>query len=77
MSENPSSSQSAGTGVFSASDIPRRMFDRRAQLNSLTRIPSKIPYEELPRAKLELPKRQHRGDYRDSDYPFSLIPEFF
>src|ERR1700730_17495172 len=50
---------------------------RRARLNALTHILSKIPYEELPRAKVELPKRQHRGDYKDSGYPFRLIPEAF
>jgi polyphosphate kinase 2 len=50
---------------------------RRARLNILTHILSKIPYEELPRAKVELPKRQHRGDYKDPDYPFRFIPEVF
>jgi polyphosphate kinase len=50
---------------------------RRARLNILTHILSKIPYEELPRSKIELPKRQHRGDYKDTDYPFRLIPEVF
>ena len=50
---------------------------RRARLNALTHILSKIPYEDLKRAKVELPKRQHRGDYKDPDYPFRLIPEVF
>jgi hypothetical protein len=43
---------------------------RRARLNALTHILSKIPYEKLP-------KRQHRGDYKDPDYPFRVIPEVF
>jgi polyphosphate kinase len=50
---------------------------RRARLNVLTHILSKIPYKKLPRAKVELPKRQHRGDYSDPNYPFRLIPEVF
>jgi polyphosphate kinase 2 len=50
---------------------------RRARLNVLTHLLSKVPYEELPRAKIELPKRQHRGDYEDPDYPFRRIPEVF
>jgi polyphosphate kinase 2 (PPK2 family) len=50
---------------------------RRARLNTLTHILSKIPYEEPPRSKVELPKRQHRGDYKDPDYPFRVIPEPF
>jgi len=50
---------------------------RRARLNALTHILSKIPYKELPRGKVELQKRQHRGDYREPDYPFRVIPEIF
>jgi len=50
---------------------------RRARLNILTHTLSKIPYEEPKRSKVELPKRQHRGDYKDTDYPFRLIPEVF
>jgi polyphosphate kinase len=50
---------------------------RRARLNTLTHILSKIPYEELKRPKVELPKRQHRGDYKDTDYPFRVIPDVF
>ena len=50
---------------------------RRARLNTLTHILSKIPYEEPKRAKVELPKRQPRGDYKDPDYPFRVIPEPF
>jgi polyphosphate kinase 2 (PPK2 family) len=50
---------------------------RRARLNILNHILSKIPYEDLKRPKVELPKRQHRGDYKDTDYPFRVIPEVF
>ncbi len=50
---------------------------RRARLNALTHILSKIPYQELPRSKVKLPKRQEPGDYVDSDYPFRVIPEVF
>jgi polyphosphate kinase len=35
---------------------------RRARLNVLTHILSKIPYEDPKRSKVELPKRQHRSD---------------
>ena len=50
---------------------------RRARVNALSHILSKIPYEELSRKKIELPKRQHRGDYKESDYAFRVIPEGF
>jgi polyphosphate kinase 2 (PPK2 family) len=50
---------------------------RRARLNALTHILSKIPYEEPSRSDVRLPKRQEPGDDRDSDYPFRVIPEVF
>ena len=50
---------------------------RRARLNTITHILHQIPYEEIPHRRVKLPKRQDRGDYRDSDYPFKLIPEVF
>ena len=50
---------------------------RRARLNALTHILSRIPYEGLKREKVELRKRQHRGDYKDPEYPFRVIPEPF
>jgi len=50
---------------------------KAARLNALTHILSRIPYEGLKREKIELPKREHRGDYRDPDYPFRVIPEVF
>jgi len=50
---------------------------RRARLNTISHILNKIPYEELPREKVKLPRRQDPGDYKESDYPFRLIPEVF
>jgi polyphosphate kinase 2 len=50
---------------------------RRARLNALTHILSRIPYEELPHHKSKLPKRQERGDYKEPDYPFRVVPEGF
>ena len=50
---------------------------RRARLNILTHILSKIPYEDPKRSKVELPKRQHRGGYQDPNYPFRVIPEVY
>ena len=50
---------------------------KRARLNIIRHLLSQIPYEELPREKVELPKRQKPGDYREPDYPFKLVPEVF
>jgi polyphosphate kinase 2 len=50
---------------------------RRARLNILSHVLSRVPYEALPRDKVKLPKRQGRGDYKETDYPFRRIPEVF
>jgi polyphosphate kinase len=50
---------------------------RRARLNALTHILSKVPYEGIRRPKVELPKRQGRGDYKETGYPFRLVPKVF
>ncbi|AFL75514.1 polyphosphate kinase 2 [Thiocystis violascens] len=47
---------------------------KRARLNIISHLLEQIPYEELPREKVELPKRQKPGDYREPDYPFKVIP---
>ena len=52
-------------------------YKRHARLNVLSHILSKIPYKELPHVKVELPNREHRGDYREPNYPFRVIPEVF
>jgi polyphosphate kinase len=48
---------------------------RRARLNIISHLLSKIDYEPVPRKKIQLPKRQERASYREPDYPFKLVPE--
>jgi polyphosphate kinase 2 len=50
---------------------------RRARLNILTHILDKIPYKELPRPKVKLPKRQDPDGYRDPGHPYKYIPSVF
>ena len=50
---------------------------RRARLNVITHILSQIPYKEVPREKVKLPKRQKPGDYRDPGLPLKQVPEAF
>ena len=50
---------------------------RRARLNVITHILSQIPYKEVPREKVKLPKRQKPGDYRDPGLPLKRVPEAF
>ncbi|MFC5594877.1 polyphosphate kinase 2 [Lysobacter niastensis] len=48
---------------------------RRGRLNIIRHLLDHIPYEELAREKVRLPKRQKRGDYVEPDYPFNYIKE--
>jgi polyphosphate kinase 2 len=50
---------------------------RRARLNIITDVLSRIPYEDVKREKIELPKRQKPGKYRDPDYPYRRVAEKF
>lgn len=50
---------------------------RRARLNIIQHILRNIPHEALPHEKIVLPKRQKRGDYKETDYPFRFIQEVY
>jgi polyphosphate kinase 2 len=50
---------------------------KRGRLNIITHLLSKVPYEELPREKIELPKRQKAGDYVDPEYSYKYVKEVF
>ena len=74
----------ARDAMFAASDTEHAPWfvansDRKKnlRLNIIAHLLSKVPYEELPRDKLELPKRQKRGDYVESDHPLRVVPELY
>ncbi len=50
---------------------------RRARLNCISHLLSLIPYEEVPREPIKFPKRQSKGDYKETDHPFRYVPERF
>ena len=50
---------------------------KRARLNIISHLLSRIPYKEVPREKVELPKRQKPGDYVEPDYPYKFVPGRF
>ena len=50
---------------------------KRARLNIITHLLSKIPYKKVPREKVKLPQRQKPGRYREANYPFKFIEEKF
>ncbi len=74
----------ARDAMFAASDTEHAPWfvaqsdrKRNVRLNIISHLLSKLPYEELPRAKIVLPKRQKRGDYVEADHPLRLVPELY
>jgi polyphosphate kinase 2 len=57
--------------------VARTDFKRRARLNIITHLLSKIPYERTKPEKIKLPDRQKRGGYREPDRPLRVIQERF
>jgi polyphosphate kinase len=47
---------------------------RRARLNIISHLLSRIRYKAPPREKVKLPKRKH-GKYRSPKYPYKVVPE--
>jgi polyphosphate kinase 2 len=69
--------------MFAATDtawapwyLARSEDKRRVRLNVISHLLSQVPYKELRRDKVKLPKRQV-GRYRPVDYPFKVVPERF
>jgi polyphosphate kinase 2 len=52
---------------------------KRARLNIISHLLSKIPYERAPREKIKLPKRSSKGEYNDraTIANRNLVPETF
>ena len=48
---------------------------RRTRLNIISHLLGTIDYKAPPRSKVKLPKRQERGNYREPNYPYKIIPE--
>jgi polyphosphate kinase 2 len=48
---------------------------KRMRLNVITHLLSHIPYERLPREKVNLPERQKAHGYKEPDYPYKYVPE--
>jgi polyphosphate kinase 2 len=68
--------------MFAATDtawapwyVARSDDKKRARLNIITHLLSKVPYKKVPREKVTLPKRKKIGKYKSPDYPFKFIPE--
>ncbi|HEU4363903.1 MAG TPA: polyphosphate kinase 2 [Candidatus Krumholzibacteria bacterium] len=68
--------------MFAATDtgfapwyVARSDDKRRARLNIISHLLSRIPYESAPREKVKLPKRQKRHGYRDPKYAYKYVKE--
>ncbi len=68
--------------MFEATDTPwapwhvvRSDDKKRARLNVIAHLLSQIPYEDLPREKPALPKRQKPHGYAEPNYPYKVVPE--
>jgi len=48
---------------------------RRARLNIISHMLSQIPYEDTPREKIKLPKRQKPNGYEEPTYARHQVPE--
>jgi len=66
--------------LFAATDtgfapwyVARSDDKRRGRLNIIRHVLEHIPYEELPREKIEFPKRQKRGDYVEPNYSYKYV----
>ena len=70
--------------MFSATDtawapwfVVRSDDKKRARLNMITHLLSRIPYEEAPRDKVKLPKRKKIREHSSSLKPLGFIPEVY
>ena len=67
--------------MFAVSDTPETPWHvvdsnekRRGRLNCIAHLLSLIPYQEIPRAKVKLPKRQ-MPRHVDPEHPYRFIPQ--
>jgi polyphosphate kinase 2 len=74
----------ARDAMFAATDtswapwfVVRSDDKKRARLNVISHVLSQIPYKDVPRDKVKLPKRKVDEDSPKLTYPFKFIPEKF
>ncbi len=70
--------------MFAATDMPfarwhvvRSDDKKRARLNLIAHLLAQVPYQELPREKVKLPKRQAPDGYREPDLRAKLVDEIY
>jgi polyphosphate kinase 2 len=58
-------------------NVVRSDHKRRARLNCIRHLLSLIPYEDVPREKIKLHKRQKPKGYVEPNYPWRVIPQLY
>jgi len=48
---------------------------KRTRLNVISDLLGRVPYKELPREKIGLPRRQEPHGYKEPDFPYKRVPE--
>jgi polyphosphate kinase len=68
--------------MFAATDTPFAPWyvtysddKRRARLNIIADLLSRVPYKNAPREKVKLPARQKAHGYKEPDYPYKYVEE--
>src|SRR5688572_8524727 len=74
----------ARDAMFAATDTPDSPWyvvpsndQRRARLNCITHFLSVVPYEEIPREPVKMPKRQKPEGYVEPNYPYKIVPQLY
>jgi polyphosphate kinase 2 len=74
----------ARDAMFAATDWPDTPWyvvdandQRRARLNCIAHLLSRIPYEEVPREKITLPERKHIGEYQEKNSAYRYVPAIY
>jgi len=60
---------------FAPWTVARSNDKRRARLNVISDLLTRIPYKKTPHPKVKLPKRQKRGGYRDPGYDYRYVED--
>jgi polyphosphate kinase len=70
--------------MFAATDsswapwyVARSENKKQVRLNIISHLLGKIPYKDIPRARVKLPDRQKKHGYVEPDYPYKYIAEKF
>jgi polyphosphate kinase 2 len=74
----------ARDAMFAATDTPESPWyvvnsddQRRGRLNCIAHLLSLVPYEEVPRESIKLPKRQPKGEYVESNHSYHYVPAMY